>query len=674
MSNPELPISISEYTDFQDITLDFQCTLDFDVFPIVYTTRPLKLVSLEKKNELPEYEELFSGEFSLLPISKDDLEEKHIIGIADRIICATATWLLGKSSLHEALSSCLYMPLKYPLEQDNELGMYLLLFVEGIRRGCDHLCKLVGEYNKIYQEDLIEENNPFPPLVWEEYENDFKSSIDKLSVKENPSDFDKAILSRLKFSQKFDLLCSIVYEKDRNKILDFRKEITSKWTEELKILKEHDILGEEPIGSFSPSSVNYLTLDSHSQLVSFDEAVNTFTEYFNAVSKALDLIENDFVKLSYAVLQYFSDINQLTFLRPIVVSIVRIAILNENNLTVLSTSSKFNGSIKILLSDPKKKIDDIVEGIKQCWERTILVFCLDYGKMHDKLPQCISEWEEKRLEAKKRDLKAVILYLKHVKNFAILVYFMLGYKLRLYTPEEYRLTLWILTYLYKCMIPKALHAQEPKHSTSPEFGMKPDLAYSPPLPKDLPLKPNSAPFNQGNVLFSNTYLSYLMAQQLSIMGELTLHRGLLSNFLIREGIQKEMMEKIFTYRIFSTGDKELRTLLSFKTFSKETEFYSENFDVLYKRSIGYFEKSTDLFKKVKEMNEIFSEIPSLTEMMSTNNKAISYLLTQPERGIPSFKIKNTVSFEPQETFPVLVIKPKSDTNEQNDSNKNGTEM
>lgn len=210
------------------------------------------------------------------------------------------------------------------------------------------------------------------------------------------------------------------------------------------------------------------------------------------------------------------------------------------------------------------------------------------------------------------------------------------------------------------MIPQNLQPKKPEHSSSTIFGMKPDTAYFPPMPKSFPMSSSSAKhrtYPHGKISFSSAYLTFLMAQQLCVLGEFALVRGLLKNTLIREGVQKEVIEKTFMYRVSCLGSCEIAKTLKFDSFVTEADFIADNFDVLYKRSKGYLEKSKSAFEilgKTCFKTSLF--IPTI----EGNVQSITNLLNSPSRGFQSFKARNIILFDMEKNtiFPVLAISPK----------------
>lgn len=735
----------SGWTEYQNVTQDFDNVIDSDLFSVVPISRPIKLVSLGRKIEPPSDEELFSGEFSLLPVEEDDLEEKHVIGAMDRITCAVATWIQGNASVRETICRCLYMRLtddyvktkENPVETKNTLGTYLLLFVEGVRRfyGMAHGLTCGNGYSK----DFVQEDNPLPQAKLESYRKDLDNSIDQLSKKVSPTEFDKAILIRLSFVKGLELILSMASGERPINLKELKDNLPKL---EVNEYINQFALGEEPIGSFfdpDPES------ESSHQLVSLDNAINTLTELQEALLDTIKSSKSDPIRLAYINIVSLHNGPDLAPWRALVPRAVtrmaldpetlRAHIVKQASLEPETTStrgsredasgaespsprgskqtapgkeipskrgSKQGASVKETPSKrgsredasvkettntrgPKQAVSGaeiprdkkpsmepdtcikiyqmktndstkkILEDINKCWESTLGLLNLNDESLYAELPQCISKWADlhERSNKERPIFKQGTVYIEHVKSFITIIYIILGHKLGLYVQNEYRFTLWILVNMYKRMIPEPLQAQEPKDSSAPEFGMNPDSAFYPPLPRDL--KQNAKPFNHGNVIFSNSYLTYLMFQQLSMMGELTLHRGLLSNTLIREKLSREKLEKLFKYRMASIKFSSFEKPLTFDTFLRETDFYRENFDVLYKRSIGYFEKSLSLLETLKTSG--FTDIFALNKTVELNKERTRALLRISDRGLPSFIKKNRVQFEPKDTIlPILTIK------------------
>ena len=645
----------ASYARFQNVTQDFVDDVDSDIFSVVPTSRPIKLISLGRKPEPPSDAELFSGDFSLLPVAEGDLEEKHIIGVMDRVICAVAAWILGNGRAHETICSCLYMRLTQGhVEAQNNLGKCLLLFVEGVRRVYSMVWALT--HNNDHREDFLLEDNPFPPSEWESYYAELEDSIAQLGKKADPTELDKAIRTRLVFVKTLALMFSWISGESEIRPGESKDDLPEL---DAKEYDKDSTLGEEPVGSFSLSGdkgfVPVFALESSPQLPPIGDAVKTFKAFRDAVLSAINSAQDDPAMSVYTIVEWLPNGANWALRRALIARAVIRAVSGAEALRVSKPLLASTKSIKILEVKTKKNFDDIFEDINRCWESTLGLLHLNDGRLYDSLPQCILQWEKLYSISKKNGFQQGVVYTEHVESFCMTIYIMLGCKLSLYTQKEYRFTLWILVNMYKRMIPGSLQAQEPKHSSDPEFWMRPDLAFIPPLPKDLSLKPNASHFNKGNIIYSNFYLTYLMAQQLCIMGELALHRGLLSNALIRENAQRDEMEKLFKYRLSSIKGSNFEKELKFGTFLSETDFYNENFDVLYKRSIGYFRKSISLFNSLPANK--FADVFAMRKMMEKNIRETSALLGIPERGLSVFKKKKIILFEPKDTLlPVLTIK------------------
>lgn len=314
-----------------------------------------------------------------------------------------------------------------------------------------------------------------------------------------------------------------------------------------------------------------------------------------------------------------------------------------------------NEHIKIHITSTKKDFTGILEKTRRAWGHMLYTFCMDSTKMHKNLPEVISELAGLRSEAKGNGLKPATLYLDHMKSFATVVYITLEFRFGRVKPEEYRIMLWILFALYKRMVPKELQAKEPESTTSVKFGKDPDSAYKPPLPKKLHKKESGATFESRNVIYSNAYLNYIMAQQLSIMGEVALLRALLNNMLVWEGVAEDKLKEMFSSRVADIKEKEL----AFDRFLKDTDFYGVNFDVLYKMSIGYFEASKSMFDELKGYE--FTDVLGFTQAMELNKEGTKTILKEPTRGLPIFRKENIITFSPQDTpLPILTVNPRKE--------------
>lgn len=629
-----------------------------------YTEKPISWLSTEeppgataqssaKTTALPEpsNEELFSGEFSLLPVSKDDLEEKHVVGIADTVLRAAATWLLGEGDVRKTLASCRYMHLTEEfLGQENTLGKRLLLFVEGVRGMCSKLCELMDKHAVVYPEGFAL-NNPFPHPEWGSYDDQLKENIDCMS-KENFTPLEDAILTRLEVVQTFKTAYLALAKPSTANIKPQKKDNYQC----IKDLAIHTALGEEPLGSYASAP------GSTQKLVSLEIAMETFTDLLKELLGMLELVQNNRIRSPLAVLEYFSSETKFAFMKSYVAEVVaNMATITTGE--VLSTSLTTavlgpNEHIKIHITSTKKDFTGILKKTRRAWENMLYTFCMNSTKMHKNLPEVISELAGLRSEAKGNGLKPIALYLDHIKSFATVVYITLEFRFGCVKPEEYRIMLWILFALYKRMVPKELQAKDPESTISAKFSKDPDSAYKPPLPKKLTKKESGATFESGNVIYSNAYLNYIMAQQLSIMGEVALLRALLNNMLVWEGVAEDKLKGMFSSRVGGIKEKEL----AFDKFLEDTNFFTVNFDVLYKMSIGYFEASKSMFDELKGCE--FTDVLGFTQVMKLNKEGTETILKEPTRGLPSFKKENIITFSPQDTtLPILTVNPKKEENE-----------